>query len=121
MHLDLDGDGQGNTVSSQFSCGNPGNNWVLETGDCDDTNILVSSNTIEICDGIKNDCDLPSIPLNEIDNDGDGYVECILWEGSTDLSGGDCNDEKSQVFSGAEEICDSLFNDCDNPLEPLQY
>ena len=79
---------------------------------------LVSSNIIEISDGIKNDCDLPSIPLNEIDNDGDGYVECILWEGSTDLSGGDCNDEKSQkFFSGAEEICDS-FNDCENPLHP---
>ncbi|USN54758.1 MAG: putative metal-binding motif-containing protein [Candidatus Peribacteria bacterium] len=39
----------------------------------------------EVCDGLDNDCDYV-LPVNEIDNDGDGYVECTIigsgWAGT---------------------------------------
>jgi hypothetical protein len=37
------------------------------------------------------------------DWDGDGQTE----------NAGDCNDNNASVYSGAEEICDGIDNDCD--------
>ena len=39
--------------------------------------IRLSFSTQEICDGQVNTCG-GSLPVNEIDNDNDGYVECAL-------------------------------------------
>ena len=58
-------------------------------------------------------------PLNELDNDGDGYVECEyleeLWEGSLSVVGGsDCDDLDLSVYPAAEGSCDGQYNDCEN-------
>ena len=36
---------------------NDGDGWSVEDGDCDDNAKAVFPNSIEICDGIDNDCD----------------------------------------------------------------
>ncbi len=66
-------------------------------------------------DGDDNDCD-GSVDLDcdsFCDQDGDGYTShIILCIGSFSL--GDCDDTKSNVYSGADEICDGVDNDCDS-------
>lgn len=50
------------------------------------------------------------------DNDGDGYGN----PGQIDCTNGvqlDCNDANSNIFPGAEEICDGLDNDCDTIVD----
>jgi|GEM_PF-1528799 len=83
----------------------------------------------ELCNGKVDLCennwnmDL-SLPIDELDDDGDGYVECTLdvaplqW---TDLSmgiegGDDCDDSDPAAFPGAPELCNGVFDDCSDPL-----
>ena len=56
----------------------------------------------ELCDGIVNNCSnlASGVPTNEIDNDGDGYVECTLdgtWLGASSKKGDDCNDTDASL------------------------
>ena len=60
---------------------------------------------------LNNDCsengDLTSLPFDEIDDDGDGFVECevVEWKGSnTPLGGGDCDDEDPLTFVGSAQL-----------------
>ena len=58
-------------------------------------------------------------PVNETDDDQDGFVECED-DGSTWVVGttgyGDCDDLDDTRYPGAPEICDGLFNNCANTL-----
>ena len=78
---------------------------------------------VEYCDGVFNDCedvayDVQPAPSDEIDHDGDGYVECsfttgVSWRGNVVPQGEeDCDDTRATVYPGAVEICDGLFNNC---------
>ncbi len=49
--------------------------WTVESGDCNDAHADVYPGADELCDGRDNDCD-GVLPLDEIDNDLDGYDEC---------------------------------------------
>jgi len=66
-------------------------------------------------DGIDNDqngqtdCDDPACQTT-CDSDGDGHV-------AAGRGGGDCDDSDPSVFPGAEELCDSVDNDCDNEID----
>jgi len=101
--------------------------WVgadtfLDGGDCDDVRGGVFPGAKELCDGVNNDCDdpgWPTVDLDEVDNDGDDFVECSPWVGGgTSLDGSDCDDLLGSVFPGAEELCDGVNNDCDDPGWP---
>jgi hypothetical protein len=50
----------------------------------------------------------------ELDNDGDGYVECT-WAGTDPLiaGGDDCDNNDPNVWPGNVERCDGIDNDCD--------
>ena len=65
--------------------------------DCDDTdNLVFPGNGDAPCDGLDSDCVLDAL---EVDDDGDGYVECLPWTGATAgvLGGGDCDDTSAAV------------------------
>ena len=97
-------------------------------GDCDDTSRTVYPGAPERCDGRYDDCDDPGYvfglqdaPDDELDDDGDDYVECSYsaasWVGDdvTVIGGEDCDDGDEVVFPGAPEVCDGQYNDCDDP------
>ena len=55
-----------------------GDGYLISDGDCDDSDLTVHPGAPELCDGILNDCNTQSLPGDEIDDDGDGYVECAI-------------------------------------------
>ena len=99
---------------------------VDEVMDCDDRNTSIYPGAPELCDGVINDCDLPALPPEEIDADGDGFVDCTLdpggWDGTpTPIGGDDCDDTDATVYPGAPELCDGLLNDCfGDALPPVE-
>ncbi len=120
---DSDGDSHGDPATEQVSC-DPGDGWVEDGTDCDDTDAAVSPSATELCNGVDDDCDSavddadPDIADASIwyqDDDVDGY-----GEDSTALEaceqpigyaahGGDCDDTDARYNPGAVE------DDCDDP------
>ena len=72
--------------------------------------------------GIFNNClddayDANSAPTDELDIDGDGYVECTehsvnTWIGTRPTGFTDCDDSDALVYPSAIEVCDGQFNNC---------
>ena len=117
--LDADGDGYGDSDNSIFGCDMP-EGYMANAFDCDDDEASVHPNAAELCDGLNNACS--SLPSDEIDNDGDGYVECEIdedgWDGHEDVGGGgDCDDSDAGVFPTAEEQCNGIDDDCDGQVD----
>ena len=85
-YRDNDGDGYGDVLTTGD---------VVGGTDCDDSNATSFPNANELCDGIVTSCG-GSLPTDEIDDDGDGFVECTIeqsgWLGVDDVGGGDCDD-----------------------------
>ena len=87
--------------------------------DCDDTDAEIYPGAMERCNGIYDDCSsldgITLAPMDELDGDGDGQVECTgfdfnTWLGSFAVtSGADCDDTNPNVYTGAAllqpEIC----------------
>ena len=83
-YTDVDGDGQGSSTID--ACG------VAATGDCNDNDAAVNSNTAELCgDNIDNNC---NTQIDEgcvaADNDGDGFDSTV-----------DCNDNCAAIYPNA--------------------
>ena len=100
----------------------PPNGYVLDDSDCDDANNVSFPNATEICDGQLNNCNNSSIPSDELDSDGDGYVECTIdlttWNGTFGIIGGDdCDDTDGSIYPNAPEVCSGLDLNCDS-IEP---
>ncbi|MBT3219742.1 MAG: hypothetical protein HN348_11670, partial [Proteobacteria bacterium] len=85
--------------------------------DCDDSDIDVYPGAPDECDGVFTNCDLGALVDDEIDDDGDFYVECEItgaWLGDKDVVGGDdCDDQLAEVNPKAEDVCDGVDTDCD--------
>jgi N-acetylneuraminic acid mutarotase len=79
-------------------------------GDCNDDNADVHPGATEVCNGFDDDCDL-SLPPDEVDDDDDGFAECLGWP-----RGGDCNDFDPSVYPGAAEANDGQDNQCPGDL-----
>jgi hypothetical protein len=89
-------------------------------GDCNDGNGSISPGLPEACDGLDTDCDgavdFFSLGDDELDSDGDGWVECSPYlEHGAGLEGGeDCDDDEEDVWPGAPEVPgDGIDQDCD--------
>jgi|GEM_PF-6478772 len=125
--LDNDGDGFG-AGAAVNDCQQPGANYVLVNGDCDDSDFDVNPSASEICDGVDNDCDLlidNGVVFQDyfLDADGDGFGagtavnDCQAPGPDYVLLDGDCDDSGFDVNPSASEVCDGLDNDCANGVD----
>ena len=118
---DADGDGYGDPSSARCTCEAADTHTLATGGDCDDATVSSYPGATEICDGADNAC-VGALDGDEIDDDGDGFVECTLdvavadWSGSAISGGDDCLDSASSIYPGATEICDGADNDCDGSV-----
>lgn len=125
-YLDTDGDGFGDPENTLVTC-NPGEGFVDNADDCDDTDPLIYYGATELCDELDNDCDsvvdegLTLQWYNDSDSDGFGDPEmmtlgCAPPQGYVD-NYEDCNDIDTSINPLALEFCDFLDNDCDGLVD----
>ena len=80
-YVDADNDGDRHltlTVTSpNTSCGQAGEARFDQPIDCNDNDATQFNGAPELCDGLDNDCN-SAVPGDEIDDDGDGHVECTF-------------------------------------------
>ncbi len=126
-YTDDDLDGFGDESTEVVQCEQPLGS-VDVADDCDDTNPDVNPDSIEVCDGVDNDCnglaDLDDPWVSDsvewfADLDGDGYGDPVdsqvACEQPSDhvLDNTDCDDFEAAVYPGATEVCgDGVDNDC---------
>lgn len=126
--IDADGDGYGETSTKLEDCGEPADGRVLDSGDCDDGDLTVYPGAVEACDGVDQDCNGTvddGLPTSTFYPDLDGDFEgdpagaldaCYEPEGYV-LDDSDCDDDDRAVWSGADEVCDAVDNDCDGAID----
>lgn len=126
-YLDADGDGYGDPSTLVEGCTAPGEDYVSNDFDCDDTDPLANDLGLDDCDGRDNDCDgavdeSPEV-LWYLDADADGYGEaadavasCTAIEGRVGIAE-DCDDGDPAVRPSAQELCDGVDNDCDGSVD----
>jgi hypothetical protein len=138
--LDNDGDGYGDNSTATTSCVQPGPDYVLAGGDCDDTNEDVNPSASEVCNGIDDNCnglidaqdpDVEDAEVYYVDEDEDGYgagdpiLFCSNPGPGYATVVGDCNDQDPDVNPGVSEICNGEDTDCnglvDDGLEFITY
>jgi Putative metal-binding motif len=129
-YQDNDGDGFGDGTSGVVACASLG---VTDGNDCDDLDPFVNPDAIEVCDsgdvdedcnGVADDADLGVVGAGSwyTDADGDGYgtgsatVSCEALAGEAPADG-DCDDADATLNPGAEEVCDTVDNDCDGLID----
>ena len=124
-HLDADGDGFGDPDDALPSCAALSGR-VADSSDCDDSDLAIHPDALEVCDGIDNDCSGAADEDSAVDaltwyadSDSDGYGDftdsaqaCTQPSGRVSRAG-DCDDTDGATYPGADEICDSADNDCD--------
>ncbi len=105
---DIDSDCSG---TSDYDADGDGYDHLDHGGtDCDETDAAISPGTVEVFDGIDNDCDgFIDEETDEADDDGDGFSE----------ADGDCDDSDPSIFPTAIEACDGIDNNCDLSIDEV--
>ena len=149
QYIDGDADGHGDILSEVWDCNKiPGT--IYTGGDCDDENPLVNPSAPDLCNAIDDNCDgifdnepIAGVANIYLDADGDGFGDantsqqicstpCMSGEECTSpvigyvFSNTDCNDNDPTINSDAEEVCDSIDQNCntiidDNPIDGQTY
>jgi len=127
-YLDTDGDGYGDSSSTDTACDQP-SGYVSDPNDCDDSNANTHPSADEYCDGVDNDCDGDidedrpvDIAYWYPDVDGDGYgdglviLHCDQPTGYVD-NDDDCDDSDPIIHPDADELCDGIDNDCQGDID----
>lgn len=126
-YRDFDGDGFGNINVTQLSCSQPFG-FVTNNTDCDDISDFVYPGAAEVCNLLDDNCDLTideGLTYNTyyLDMDGDGYGDnnnaVLLCEPNDNVveDNTDCNDSNAGSYPGAEEVCNSVDDDCDGSTD----
>lgn len=127
VYADIDGDGYGDDNSGISYCSAP-DDYIFHGGDCNDRDIRINPSSVEVCDGIDNNCDgiidegfITSTYY--LDSDGDGYgddnvnyIGCEQFSGYI-LQSGDCNDNDGNINPTATENCDDIDNNCNGIVD----
>ncbi len=128
-YIDIDDDGFGDPDQTTTDCSAP-SGYVSDSTDCDDSEASVNPDAPEICDGLDNDCegttdgsDVTDPATWYADDDGDGYGDssdsaeaCSAPTGYVESSE-DCDDADADVSPSADEVCDSIDNNCDGETD----
>ncbi len=127
-YLDADGDGYGTIEASILVC-LPPEGYVDNAGDCDDASAATHPDADEYCDELDDDCDGevdedavdPSSFYADVDGDGwgddaDVVQSCTAPDGRVSEPG-DCADADLTIFPGADEVCDTIDQDCDGVVD----
>jgi hypothetical protein len=125
-YTDNDGDGFGDDNAPVEACLQT-TGLALTGGDCDDQNINIAPNAIEVCDEVDNNCngsiDEGVTTTFYADSDTDGFgnadtpIEACTLPAEASENDLDCNDVDSFIHPEAEEICDEVDNNCDGAID----
>ena len=125
FYMDADNDGFGDFATGTLYCSNPGNGYVTNSTDCDDSNPSVHPGATEICDNIDNNCNNQTdegllFVSYFTDADGDGFgtgaAQNLCQNPGTGFAtqGGDCNDNNPAINPNATEITGNTIDEnCD--------
>jgi hypothetical protein len=95
--------------------------------DCNEADGSVHAGATELCDGIDNNCDgtvdegVTQRWYADLDQDGFGdpgaLTEACAPPEEAVANGTDCDDARDDVYPGADDLCDSVDNDCDGEID----
>ena len=128
-YADTDSDSYGDLYTFQNACTKP-SGYVLDSGDCDDTDAASFPGAAEYCDGHDDDCDGQIDEDDAIDvgtwyqdSDSDGHgnpaisqLNCYQPTGYVAVNT-DCDDLDSDTYPLADEYCDGHDDDCDGQID----
>ena len=128
-YADIDNDGYGDPDNFIIVCSSPGEGFVINSQDCDDSNANINPEAAEICNEKDDDCDtwvdeeVQNVYYTDSDMDGfgnanDSTFACNLPLGHID-NNLDCNDGVNTVNPMANEVCDDIDNDCNGAIDEL--
>ena len=129
-YFDADRDGYGTDGFRVTACTAPSEDYVAQSGDCDDATAGVNPGAQEYCSGRDDDCDdltdydddsVAGLKTWYINQDGDAYGvddpetnrEACDPPLKYAYDPGDCDDTDPLVNPSAIERCDGADNDCD--------
>ncbi len=127
--LDQDADGYGEPGSPTLACDRP-EGMVSNTRDCDDVRDDIHPGAVELCNGEDEDCD-GQVDEGFANNgteywqdlDGDGFGDptsmtrsCVEPFGFV-ADATDCDDANSGVNPAADELCNTVDDDCDGEID----
>ena len=130
-YLDTDGDAFGDAAISLDTClAEPPLGYVANDLDCNDGMAEINPDMIEVCDGIDNDCngiadDGITVYTYYLDTDGDAFGDaaisldtCLTAPPKGYVSNNmDCDDINPDINPDAEEVLDSLDNNCNGMVD----
>jgi hypothetical protein len=123
FYADVDGDGFG-SITETLACNAP-IGFVSNNVDCNDAASAVFPGASETCNGVDDNCDGQTdegLNTYYADLDGDGFgagavvLTCSPSNGFV-LSNNDCDDNASAINPGAQEICNSIDDNCDTQID----
>jgi len=128
-YLDQDGDGYGDARFTTQDCETP-SGYTDNGDDCDDLAASAYPGADEVCDGIDNNCDGDTDGSDALDpttwyedGDGDGYGDPDAATDACDAPSDhvaddqDCDDGDAAVSPDAEELCNSVDDDCNGETD----
>jgi MYXO-CTERM domain-containing protein len=127
-YADDDSDGFGDASDSVENCDQP-DGYLSDSTDCDDSLSTVYPGAEETCNELDDDCDTTvdedatDWPTWYADVDTDGYgdpgdsVESCDQPDDYISDDSDCDDTNGDIYPGADEVCNTLDDDCDSVVD----